>query len=236
MKGLINAVGNEDSLGKSRSSEIRGLIQFGGKSLVEHILQKLEEGNIGETLILTNPSHENRYRSKLAKKGNKVIIVPYSGNQDPLAVYLTGALMLEDDAFIVADDNLFDFSIAPMIEMFKKVQGSVLATLPLQRIIEGSTEDLNFGTCLVGEDGKISEASYSFDASTKLDSSQKVVLDLYAVHRNQIAQAKNIAEQGVGGLAAAWYSGFYAWEPKDGFWADIGKAPLRTKAESYFNK
>jgi len=235
MKGLINAVGKQDSLGKDRSSEVRGLIKLGGRALVHHTLERLEEIGIKETLILTNPNHKSQYKGEVFRKGQQVTVQSYRRNQDPLAVYLAGALMLKEDVLIVADDNVFDFSLKPMIEKFNQVQGSVLSILPIERVMGENEGNLNFGTCSVGKNGRIIQASYSFDPKTKMDSSQRIILDIYAVHRNQIIQAEKVVG-GAKDLANKWYSGFYAWEPKEGFWADTGKPLLRAKAEAHFSK
>lgn len=113
----------------------------------------------------------------------------------------------------------------------------MLAAREFSKIIDPSyTHGLNFATCRISDDGKVKEASYSFDSSTKLDA-RNVILDLYLIHEKRTQYFSQLAKkQDLSVAAHKWFRDFYAWIPKEGFWADIGKPPLREMANNYFNK
>jgi NDP-sugar pyrophosphorylase family protein len=243
MRAFINAVGNKDSLGSDRASEIRGLVGFGGKSVTSHNLDKLEPLGInGPVLVYVNPSHKSAYDDFARNNsGLPVRIVPYSGPSDSLLVYC--AALAEhadgDDILLMADDNLFDFSLEPMVEKFRSVNDNVIAVRDIGQICSEDEEPaMNFGKCSFDERGKVTGASYSFAPQTFMDS-HRVLLDLHIVHRERIPYFLDLGSRGESGLPQAvhtWWRDFYVWKASKGFWADIGKPSLRRKAEEYFGK
>jgi len=237
MKAFINCVGKQDSLGQDRISEIRGLVEFGGKPAIVHTLDNISKLNINDPiLVYTNKEHYQTYKNVL--KDYPVNIQSYNGLKEPLIVYYNAIKQLAGEHILLtADDNLFDFSLEGLVETFKQKDDNVLAARELSKIIEPpSAQSLNFGTCRISEDGKVKAASHSFDPSTSLDS-KNVILDLYLIHEKRTQYFFELAKKKDLSFAAHnWFRDFYAWIPKEGFWVDIGKPALREIANNYFNK
>ena len=133
-----------------------------------------------------------------------------------------------DDVLVIADDNLFDFSLEGLVKRFNCVDDNTLVVRNERKLNNQHIGELNFARCNVDRMGKIISASYSFLPGTHTNKGM-IICDLYLVHRKRI---DNLSENYIG---KEWFKDFYAWEAKDGFWADIGKFPLRKEAERYFN-
>ncbi len=241
MRVFVNAYGKIDSLGKDRLKEARGLIRFGNKPVIQHILDGLAEIKMQEPVLLyVNPEHKKLYEEFSGQNPKYGLeIKEYEGNSNPLVVYFKGLRELSDDnVLLLADDNLYDFSLQGLVQRFEEVNDNVIAVRDLSRISIEDNVDLNFGMCEYDERGKVTNASYSFLPETKLNA-QKIVLDISIVHKKRIpffVQLYEMGEKGVIEGSKMWWRDFYVWESKNGFWADIGKAQLRREAETYFSK
>jgi len=234
MKGLVNAIGENDSLGGDRTGEIRGLVRFRGKPVVSYILERMKEVGVGEVLVLANKEHEDEYKKALAEE--KYVTVQGCCVMSPLVAYMLGfKQLMGDDVLAVADDNLFDFSLAEMVRKFQEVDDNVLAVRDLEFVASAEeAERLNFGRVVIGDNGKITSASFSFAPQTRLRDG-KIALDIYLINRRRIPQFQRMIAKGDLDYAAKnWWKDFYGMVINKGFWADIGKPELRRKAEEYF--
>lgn len=238
MKAFINAYGLEDSLKQDRSREIRGLVPFAGRPLLHHTLDRFAEIGIEDPVLLyANRDHVDAYARACQDAPMDVDVRPYTGTPHPFVVYFEGLRVLDgDDVLMVADDNIFDFSLQGMVDRFYQVDSHVLAARPMRQITSGSNEEFNFGLCVRSPNGKVTAASCSFAPETKLEA-PRVILDLYLMREGHVQQFYDQIQRGQDGimeLAQTWWHDFYVWEPKSGFWADIGKPALRAMAEEYF--
>lgn len=236
MKGLINAIGEIDSLGGERTREIRGLVKFRGKPVVSYILERMREVGAGEVLVLANQEHAQKYETALA--GEKHVTVQGCGVMSPFFAYMHGFRQLKgDDVLAVADDNLFDFSLAEMVRRFQEVNDNVLAARDLEFVASAEeAERLNFGRVLINASGKVTSASFSFAPQTKIQAG-KIALDIYFIHKRRIPQFEKMMAQGdLDYVTKNWWKDFYGLVINKGFWADIGKPELRRRAEEYFGK
>lgn len=235
MKGLINAIGENDSLGADRTQEIRGLVKFRGKPVTSYILERMREVGASEVLVLANQEHVQEYRKALSKE--KYVTVQGCGVMTPFVAYMHGFKQLKDnDVLAVADDNLFDFSLAEMVRKFKEVDDNVLIARDLEFVASAEeTEKLNFGRVITDSTGKVTSASFSFAPQTKIQAG-KIALDIYLVHKRRIPQFQRIIAQGdLNYVTRNWWKSFYAVVINKGFWTDIGKPELRIRAEKYFD-
>lgn len=233
MRGLINAYGKKDSLNQDRVSEIRGLIQFGGRPVIIHTLDKLLEIGVNPILLLVNQEHRLAYEQALRDTRYPIEVCDYNGYSNPMLVYLEGLRRLQgDNVLIVADDNLFDFGLQGLLHKFHEVDDNTLVVRnPASLDIK---EDLNLGRCQIDSRGKVVSASYSFAPDTYVDKGL-VICDIYLVHQKRIQGFLDFLNQAtLQDAEREWFRDFYAWEARDGFWADIGKEPLRKKAEKRF--
>jgi len=235
MKGLINAIGKNDSLGRDRTGEIRGLVKFAGKPVVSYILKRMKEAGAGEVLVLANEEHVQEYKRVLARE--KHVTVQGCSVMTTFVAYMHGFKQLKgDDVLAVADDNLFDFSLTEMVRKFQEVDDNVLAVRDLEFVASAEeAERLNFGRVVINASGKVTSASFSFAPPTRLKDG-KIALDIYLIHGGRIPQFQKIIAQGDLDYATKnWWKDFYAAVINKGFWADIGKPELRKRAEQYFD-
>lgn len=225
MKGLIVAYGSRDSQGRDRLQEPRGLLQFGGQSVVERLLGHFEEVGVTETLFLVQPEQEVLYRQAL---GRKVQIHPYRGPGDEVSLFVTGLKQLGTEApvIIAPDDEVFDFSLEGLVGEFHARDTDIVA------VREGSDlgEDHNFGRCTFDEQGRIVKFSYSFAPETAIHS-RHILLGTYLIHPRTIATLNGAADSLK--ILTDFYRNAYVWLA-EGFWADIGKPELRKMAEAHF--
>ncbi|RJQ17318.1 hypothetical protein C4573_04670 [Candidatus Woesearchaeota archaeon] len=235
MRAFINAYGAKDSLGNDRVSEIRGLLHFGGKPVIQHTLERLADINITPpVLVYVNKEHEQSYRAMLSQTPVPVDIQVPSGPTDPVNMYVSGLsqLGIDEHALILADDNLFDFSLAGLLKEMERVQSNAVAVRHFSGFPSGK---FNFATCNL-QGGRLIDGSYSF--ANPGTEHPFVILDIYGVHKQHIpgfVRYKGPNAPPIEQLAREWFKDFHAWLPK-GFWADIGKPVLRQKAEEYFKK
>ncbi|MCD4666701.1 hypothetical protein K8R47_02725 [archaeon] len=238
MKGLIVAYGENDSRGRDRLSEIRGLMKFGGKEVVVRTLEKMKEIGIEDTLIVTNESSNESYQRLFVNSPFSPRIENYPGsNPDMTYVYTWGLSILgfQEPILAIADDHLFDFSLESLVKRFGELDKSILAVRRLENI--GNGVDLNFGKCVVDENGKILEGSYSFFRSEKEIDSDLICMDLWLVHQEMISDLLNLIGKKAQPeeIISYYLRNIYSFEINEGFWADIGKPELRKQAEIYFN-
>ena len=236
MKGLINAIGEIDSLGGDRTGEIRGLVKFRGKPVVSYIIKRMKEAGASEVLVLANEEHAEKYRSALYFSQH--VRVLGCGVMSPFFAYMHGFRKLKgDDVLAVADDNLFDFSLAGMVGRFQEVDDNVLAVRDLELVTNAEeAERLNFGRVVTDASGKVTSASFSFAPQTQLKEG-KIALDIYLIHRKRIPQFERMmAHADLDYATKNWWKNFHAVVINEGFWADIGKPELRRRAEEYFEK
>ncbi|MBD3355149.1 NTP transferase domain-containing protein [Candidatus Woesearchaeota archaeon] len=137
MKALILAAGYATRLYPLTLNQPKPLLKVGGKPIVEYIINKLEEIEQLDTIyIVTNNkfySHftewSNNYRSKIPIK---IVNDGTLTNEDRLGAvgdmaHVVDKENIDDDLVVIAGDNLFEFSLKPMINLFNKTKSSVVA-------------------------------------------------------------------------------------------------------------
>lgn len=203
-------------------------MKFGGKAVVANTIERMGEIGIASPLVLTNPEHASAYDHAL--RGYSAEVKPYVGNPMSFAVLASAFHQLKgEDILLVADDNVFDFSLEEMAKKFERVNDNVLAVKALDEIPDW--EQLNLGTCNVAGD-KITYATFSF-SPVKQEPVNLGILDLYMIHHKRIVDFGKMLSDPVKAINEWWHD-FYAWKPT-GFWADICKPVLRKEAERYFS-
>ncbi len=162
MKALILAAGYATRLYPLTENMPKQLLQVGEKKMVEHIIHKIEEvEEIDEIIIITN----NKYNSLFVewKKGfnsNKPITLINNGtdtNETRLGAvgdmhYAIKNKNIDDDILIVGGDNLFEFSLLSIMNMFREKKAPVVAARDL-----GDPAKLakKFGTLEIDDNMKI---------------------------------------------------------------------------------
>jgi len=137
MKCIILCAGYATRLWPLTQDNPKPLLEVAGKPIVEHILSKVEEvGEIDNVFIVTNNKFYNNFTGWLknykSKKKIKIINDKTSSNEDRLGAigdvnFAIENEKIDDDLLIIAGDNLFEFSLKEIINIFKEKKASVIA-------------------------------------------------------------------------------------------------------------
>jgi len=121
MKAILLCAGYATRMYPLTLIKSKNLLQIGGKSMVQHIIEKLKEiTDIEKIYIVSNNKFYNDFKS-LEKEWN-VIVLNDGSNSDKDKLGAIGDLKfavdrIEDDEFLViGGDNLFEFKISEFIE------------------------------------------------------------------------------------------------------------------------
>jgi glucose-1-phosphate thymidylyltransferase len=113
------------------------LLEVAGKPMIEHIINKLEEVDIVDRIyIVTNDKFEQNFidwlRSFDAKKSIEIVNDGTKSNDDRRGAlgdiqYTIDAKKIDDDIIAIAGDNIFEFSLAGVADLFQKTKSNVIA-------------------------------------------------------------------------------------------------------------
>ncbi len=137
MKAIILCAGYATRLYPLTKNQPKPLLDVAGKPIVEHIITKIEEVNlVDEIFIVTNNKFSGHF-SKWADSFNsnkKITIVndQTMSNEDRLGSlgdiqFVIDKNNIGDDVLVVAGDNLFEFSLKPMEDMFNDKGKTIVA-------------------------------------------------------------------------------------------------------------
>src|SRR3989338_7501698 len=113
------------------------LLEVGNKPIIENIIRKLEEINeLKEVIIVTNNKffwHFRKWLEKFkSKKKIKILNDKTSSNDDRLGAigdinFAVNKEKIKNSLLIIAGDNLFELSLADLVDMFNKKKEPVIA-------------------------------------------------------------------------------------------------------------
>jgi glucose-1-phosphate thymidylyltransferase len=136
MKAIILAAGYATRLHPLTLNTPKPLLKVGGKPMINHILEKIEEiQEIDEVFVVTNEKFHPHFKDWHAEQdSSKNIIVmndKTTSNEDRLGSlgdvkFVVEKAEIDDDILIVAGDNLFEFSLKEVHSLFKEKQRSVV--------------------------------------------------------------------------------------------------------------
>ena len=134
MDAIILAAGYATRLYPLTENTPKPLLKVAGKLMIEHIIKKLEELEIiNEIYIVTNNKFEQKFLEWLhnfdAKKPIEIINDGTKSNEDRLGAlgdiyYVTDTKKIDKDIVVIAGDNLFEFPLLDVINLFKKRNSS----------------------------------------------------------------------------------------------------------------
>ncbi len=137
MDAIILAAGYATRLYPLIEDTPKPLLKVAGKPMVEHIINKLEELDIIDKIyIVTNDKFEQNFIEWLrifdAKKPVEIINDSTKSNEDRLGAlgdvqYVINIKKLNNNLIVIAGDNLFEFSLQEIINLFKKKKSNVIA-------------------------------------------------------------------------------------------------------------
>lgn len=131
MKAVILAAGYATRLYPLTLDRPKALLSVGGRPMVEHLLDRLEEvGTLDEIYLVTNSKFAGAFRDWAAERGGGVQIVDDGTSDDDSRLGAIGDLDLtiregriDEDLLVLAGDNLFSESLAGFAE-FGRTRGA----------------------------------------------------------------------------------------------------------------
>jgi glucose-1-phosphate thymidylyltransferase len=134
MKGLILAAGYATRLRPLTNEVPKQLLPVGGRPMVDWILEKVKEvGEIDEIHLVTNSHYAGQFARWATDKDVSVHDDGTTSNDDRLGAIADVRFVADqehwdgDDLFVIAGDNLFDFSLADYVAFWRGKQESASA-------------------------------------------------------------------------------------------------------------
>jgi glucose-1-phosphate thymidylyltransferase len=137
MKAIILGAGYATRLYPLTKDKPKPLLEVKGKPIIEHIIAKIAEIElVDEVLIVTNDKffrHFLEWNSSFSSS-KKITIVNdrTTSNEDRLGSlgdirYVLENMHIGDDIMVIAGDNLFEFSLNPLIDLYSEKKGPIVA-------------------------------------------------------------------------------------------------------------
>lgn len=240
MQGLILAAGSRDSQGRDRSQSPRGLTNLADKPVIDYIVEGLLEAGCHKILISSSESHRDAYRQYFDGFSSAVIEVltfPEISTMHSLSMGLA-SLGSAEGAFAVTDDEVFDFSLSPMVEEQNRTKRGVIAVRNADCIDYSSGEfsDLNLGICKLDHSGQVTSISSAHYRETAISSDLVLLGMTYFEGRNlKRLIGLDLNRSGLE-LNIEFQKDLQGLIMNGGFWADIGKPPMYQAAEDHFSR
>ena len=157
---LILAAGYATRLYPLTKNFPKPLLEVGGKPVLNYTLTKLEELNIKRAIIVTNSRyypHFQQWKQQL-KTDLKIELIDDNTNTEETKLGAIADMHLaiekaniKGQLLLIAGDNLFDFSLKPMQDYFRKANKTTISLFEV--------EDINklkkSGTALIDKNNKI---------------------------------------------------------------------------------
>jgi glucose-1-phosphate thymidylyltransferase len=126
VKALILAAGYATRLRPLTDDFPKGLLPVGGRPIVDWIVNNIRRAGIDDIRLVTNA----RFAALFEQWADDVTIVDDGTSTNETRLGAIGDIQfagLDDDALIVAGDNLFDYEIADLVEFWRVRGGSAVA-------------------------------------------------------------------------------------------------------------
>ncbi|MHB8060983.1 MAG: nucleotidyltransferase family protein [Gaiellaceae bacterium] len=241
MKALVLAAGYATRLRPLTDETAKPLIELGGRPMVDYLCDRIDEAEaVGELHVVTNARFAADFeRWAKARRGRLRPLVLSDGshsNEERLGAIADVRFAIEqaglegDDLLVVAGDNLFDFSLAAMVEFWRSKAGS--SCVAVQRCPDRERIS-SYGVVELSPEGRILEfvekperpaSDLIATAAYIYSSAHAALIDRYLAEGNSPDQPGNFL---------AW---LYSREPVFGFvfaetWLDIGSRDQLREAD-----
>ena len=163
MKAIILAAGYGTRLYPLTKNKAKPLIEVAGKSMINHIMEKIKEvEEVDKVIVITN----NKFYSQFVEWANnynsnipiKVLNDGTLSNDDRLGAigdinFAVNKENIDDDLLIINGDNIFQFSLKEMCETFKQKNQHVISLYD----VKTTEEAKKFGIVDLDETSKVIE-------------------------------------------------------------------------------
>ena len=240
MKALVLAAGYATRLYPLTLDRPKALLEVGGRPMLDHVLERLEEMGVDETIVVTNAKFTPHFEEWASgRDGVRIVNDGTTSNDDRLGAigdigYVLEQTGLDDDLVVVAGDNLFAEDMSGFSAYGSEVDAPVLAVHDvgdLDRMREYNQVD-------VDDEGRIT----FFEEKPEDARSTLAGVALYFYPRRalplirQYLDEKNNPDQP--GRLIEWLyprQAVYTWR-LPGAWYDIGSAETLAEADRIFSQ
>lgn len=160
MKCVLLCAGYSTRLYPLTKSTPKPLIDIGGKPILTHITNKVSETGVQDTYLVTNELFAEQFRTWNKKHWQNFTVISdgTKSNDERLGALRDIQLVFKhtepDDILLIAGDNLFDFSLQKLLNIFYSKKKSVIA---LHDLGDASKASLKFGVAVLDKSSKIVE-------------------------------------------------------------------------------
>lgn len=120
MKALILAAGYATRLSPLTDDVPKGLLPVGGRPMVDWIVDSIRDAGVDDLLLVTNARFAPLFAEWSTTNGVTIIDDGTDANENRLgAIGDIRFAALDDDALIIAGDNLFDYRLADLIDFWR---------------------------------------------------------------------------------------------------------------------
>ncbi len=158
---IVMAGGFAKRLWPLTKNKAKPLLEVGGKKIIEHVLEKIEEvPEIGKVIVSTNEKFGKQFEEFVSgyngKKKTEVFVEPGKENKEKLGAlgalaFLINEKKIDDDVLVVAGDNLFEFDLNELIALQRKKKKFSFAVYDVKSIEEAK----KFGVITVDGNNKV---------------------------------------------------------------------------------
>ncbi len=153
MKAVILAGGYATRLWPITKTKPKPLLPVGRKRIIDFIIEKLEPLGV-DIVVSTNKRFEEDFREWSREKDVELVVEDTTSEEEKLGAVRALSehiKSINEDVFLIAGDNLFSFSLEPIIEKFRKTKALTMAVYDL-----GNPElVMRYSEVEMGDDGRI---------------------------------------------------------------------------------
>jgi len=240
VKALVLAAGYATRLYPLTLHRPKALLEVGGRPMLDHVLERLEEMGVDETIVVTNAKFTPHFEEwATGKQRVRIVNDGTTSNDDRLgAIGDTGFVLdqtgLDDDLVVVAGDNLFGEDVSGFAAYGQEVDAPVLAVHDVGDL--GLMSEYN--QIEIDEQGRIT--FFEEKPENARSTLAGVALYFYPRHtlpliRQYLAEENNPDQPG---RLIEWLyprTSVYTWR-LPGQWYDIGSAETLQEADRIFSQ
>ncbi len=240
---LILAGGYGTRLGDLGDRISKPLLQIGGKTIIDRIVENIPRDRPSDIHVLINSKFLDQYQRWLTptRAASGIVLANHEGpsNNSAPDIVTNIVLTLEDrhidsDLLVVGGDNLFDFSLCGFVS-FGRQHGPSTVIFDVGSLEEAS----RFSVVTVGDDGHIA----SLSEKPRPAVSSLVTTCIYWFPRHVLPEFARYRSEGLPTTSIGFFVQWlvqrmpvYAF-PAEGFWSDIGTTETlhRLERSSYID-
>ncbi len=232
MKALVLAAGYATRLRPLTDETAKSLLELAGRPMIDYLCDRIDETDaVGELHIVSNARFASDFeRWASARRGRLRPLVHNDGsrrNEERLGAIADMRLVIEraglegEDMLVVAGDNLFDFSLAALVEFWRSKPGA--SCVAVQRCPDAERIS-SYGVVELSPDGRVTE----FVEKPEHPASDLIATAAYVyTSRHTALIGRYLAEGNSPDQPGNFLAWLYSREPVFGFvfeetWLDIG--------------